>query len=49
MKRPRKHQTGSVWLRGSSFFLRFYDENGKRKTEFLVEKDDAHYSETCPR
>jgi integrase len=48
MKRPRKHQSGSIWLRGSSFFLRFYDEQGKRKTEFLCEKDDAHYSDTCP-
>jgi integrase len=49
MKRPHKRQTGSVWLCGSSFFLRFYDEGGKRKTEFLCEKDDAHYSETCPK
>jgi hypothetical protein len=49
MKRPNKRQTGSVWLCGSSFFLRFYDEGGKRKTEFLCEKDDAHYSETCPK
>ncbi len=48
MRRPRKHQSGSVWLRGQSFFLRFYDEQGKRKTEFLCEKDDTHYSETCP-
>jgi len=48
MRRPRKHQTGSVWFRGSSFFLRFYDENGKRKTELLCEKDDEHYSDTCP-
>ena len=48
MKRPRKRQTGSVWLRGSSFFLRFYDEHGKRKTEFLCEKDEKHYSATCP-
>jgi integrase len=48
MKRPRKRQTGSVWLRGSSFFPRFYDEHGKRKTEFLCEKDDKHYSATCP-
>jgi integrase len=48
MDRPRKHQSGSIWLRGSSFFLRFYDEQGKRKTEFLCEKDDEHYSDTCP-
>ena len=35
MKRPRKRQTGSVWLRGSSFF--FYDTmtSKERKTEFL--------------
>jgi hypothetical protein len=48
MKQPRKRQTGSVWPRGSSFFLRFYDEPGKRKTEFLCEKDEKHYSATCP-
>jgi integrase len=49
MRRPRKHQTGSVWLRGQSFFIRYYDEDGKRKTEFLCEKDEAHFSETCPK
>lgn len=49
MRRPRKHQSGSVWLRGQSFFLRFYDEQGKRKTEFLCEKDEAHFSATCPK
>lgn len=48
MKRPRKRQTGSVWLSGSSFFLRFYDEHGKRETEFLCEKGEKHCSATCP-
>lgn len=47
MKRPRKRQTGSVWLRGSSFFLRFYDEHGKRKTEFLCESRTAHIGRRC--
>jgi hypothetical protein len=37
-----------VWLRGSKFWIRFCDSTGKRCTEFLVEKDDLHYSRTCP-
>ena len=48
MRRPRKRQTGTVWLRGSSSSLRFYGEEGKRRAVFLHEKDGAHYSATCP-
>jgi integrase len=45
--RARRHQKGSVWLRGSSFFVRYYAGDGRQRTEFLVAKDDRHHSKTC--
>jgi integrase len=43
----RKHQQGSVWLRGSSFYVRYYGPDRRQKTEFLCKKDDKHHSRTC--
>lgn len=43
----RKHQTGTVWLRGPKFYIRWYGEDGKRKTELLCEKTEEFFSATC--
>src|ERR1035438_7512096 len=48
--RRHRHQTGTVWLKSGSWYLRFYtDVNGERKqvARFLVRKDDKHHSKTC--
>jgi integrase len=45
--RRRKHQSGSLWLRGSNWYVRYYGLDRKQKTEFLVIKDDKHHSKTC--
>src|SRR5258707_10370109 len=46
-KRKRKHQQGSVWLRGSKFFLRYYGPDKKQRTEFLVARDERFHSARC--
>jgi hypothetical protein len=46
-KRKRKHQQGSVWLRGSKFFLRYSGPDKKQRTEFLVARDERHHSASC--
>lgn len=48
--RRHRHQTGTIWLKSGSWYLRFYtDVGGKRKqvARFLARKDDAHHSKTC--
>lgn len=48
--RRQRHQTGSVWLKSGSWYLRFYaNVGGERKqvARFLAPKDDAHHSKTC--
>lgn len=45
--RKRKHQSGSVWLRGSNFYLRYYGPDRRQKTELLCARDDKHHSRTC--
>ncbi|HWX93378.1 MAG TPA: hypothetical protein VNY29_12175 [Terriglobales bacterium] len=47
MPRKRKHQKGSIWLRGSSFFIRWYGSDRRQVTEFLCEKSEKHHSRTC--
>src|SRR5690348_10407749 len=46
-ERKRKYQRGSIWLRGSNFYLRYYGPDRRQRTEFLCKKDDKHYSRTC--
>ncbi len=36
-----------MWLRGSSFFIRYYGPDRKQRTEFLCERDEKHHSRTC--
>src|ERR1035438_4447416 len=48
--RRHRHQTGTVWLKSDSWYLRFYtDVGGERKqvARFLARKDDKHHSKTC--
>lgn len=48
--RRQRHQTGSVWLKSGSWYLRFYTNvNGQRKqvARFLSRKDDKYHSRTC--
>ena len=45
--RRGKHQEGSLWLRGSKWYIRFYGSDGVQRTEFLAPKDDRHHSKTC--
>ena len=45
--RTRRHQSGSVWLRGSNFYLRYYGPDRRQKTELLCARDDKHHSKTC--
>jgi integrase len=42
----REYRSGSLWLRGQRFYLRFY-QAGKQKAVFLCVKDDLHHSPTC--
>ena len=45
--RKRKHQAGSIWLRGANWFVRYYGPDKKQRTEFLCAKDQKHHSGTC--
>jgi len=45
-----RYQTGSIYERCNSFFVRFYvNENGRRvqRSRFLADKDHKHFSSTC--
>ncbi len=46
-ERNRKHQRGSIWLRGASFYIRYYGHDRRQRTEFLCKRDDKHHSKTC--
>jgi integrase len=46
MPARREYRSGSLWLRGDRFYLR-YRVAGKQKAVFLVVKDDEHHSKTC--
>jgi len=46
-ERNRKHQRGSIWLRGSSFYIRYYGHDRRQRTEFLCRRDEKHHSKTC--
>jgi integrase len=46
-ERNRKHQRGSIWLRGSSFYIRYYGRDRRQRTEFLCKRDEKHHSKTC--
>ncbi len=46
MPARREYRSGSLWLRGNRFYLR-YRVAGKQKAVFLVVKDDEHHSKTC--
>jgi len=39
-ERNPKHQRASIWLRGSSFYIRYYATTDGKSTEFLCECDD---------
>jgi hypothetical protein len=48
--RRQRHQSGMVWLKSGSWYLRFYtDVGGTRKqvARFLARRDDKHHSKTC--
>ena len=45
--RTRRHQAGSVWLRGPNFYLRYYGPDRRQKTELLCARDDKQHSKTC--
>jgi len=45
--RNRKHQRGSIRLRGSSFYIRYYGGDRRQRTEFLCKLDEKHRSKTC--
>src|SRR5271168_4610779 len=50
IKRRHRHQTGTVWLKSGSWYLRYYTSvSGERKqvAKFLARKDDKHHSATC--
>jgi integrase len=46
MPARREYRSGSLWLRGDRFYLR-YRVAGKQKAVFLVKRDDEHHSKTC--
>src|SRR5689334_9846774 len=46
-ERNRKHQRGSIWLRGTSFYIRYYGHDRRQRTEFLCKRDEKHHSKTC--
>lgn len=48
--RRQRHQTGSLWPKSGSWYLRFYTNVGgerKQVVRFLALKDDKHHSKTC--
>jgi hypothetical protein len=45
MAARRQYRSGSLWLRGNRFYLR-YRVAGKQKAVFWVVKDDEHHSKT---
>jgi hypothetical protein len=44
--KARRHQQGSLWLKGNSICIRLY-HGGKQHTKLLCLKDDMHHSTTC--
>jgi hypothetical protein len=46
MPARREYRSGSLWLIGNRFYLR-YRVAGKQKAVFLVVKDDEFHSPTC--
>ena len=42
----RKHQCGSVILRGHRFFIRYYGPDRTQKNEFSVRRDDWYSRDT---